>query len=137
MIVVGDSSVLIAWERIGAQELLPRLYGEVQVPDSVWHEVFSPRTDARWPLPPSWLVRHPPPAGAQAMPWNELLARGEIEAILLARDLPADLLSIDESAGRKVARRLGLRAMGVVGVPLEARRRGGYPLDRRTPASLA
>jgi predicted nucleic acid-binding protein len=107
-------------ERIGAQELLPRLYGEVHVPDAVWHEVFSLRTDRT----PAWLVRHPPAASATAPSWSERLDRGETEAILLARELRADLLLIDESVGRKVARRVGLRVTGVVGVLLEAKRRG-------------
>jgi len=128
VIVVGDSSVLIALERIDAWELLPRLFGEVHVPDAVWHEVFLLRNDSRALLPPSWLVRHPPPADAPTTPWNELLDRDETEAILLARDLRADLLLIDESAGRRVARRVGLRVTGVVGVLLEAKRRGEIPL---------
>ena len=124
MIVVGDSSVLIALQRVDAWTLLPRLYGEVHVPDAVWLEVFSPRTDGRQPSPPSWLVRHPPHPVSQAVPWIEPLDPGETEAILLARELPADLLLIDETAGRRVARRLGLRVTGVVGVLLDAKRRG-------------
>ena len=120
MIVVGDPSVLIALQRVDAWTLLPRLYGEVHVPDAVWLEVFSPRTDGRQPSPPSWLVRHPPHPVSQAVPWIEPLDPGETEAILLARELPADLLLIDETAGRRVARRLGLRVTGVVGVLLDA-----------------
>ncbi len=120
MIVVGDSSVLIALERIGAQTLLPHLYGEVHVPDAVWREVFSGvQTTA-----PTWLIRHSPPMRPEPLEWTERLDAGEIEAILLARAIPADLLLIDETAGRKVARRLGLRVTGVIGVLLEAKRRG-------------
>ena len=67
MIVVGDSSVLIALERIGAQELLPRLYGDVHVPDAVWREVFSgAQTTA-----PAWLIRHLPPLRPEPLEWTE------------------------------------------------------------------
>ena len=120
MIVVGDASVLIALERIAARALLPRLYGEVHVPDAVWREVFSgDETTA-----PDWLIHHPPQKRPEPLAWTERLDAGEIEAILLAREMPADLLLIDEMAGRKVARRLGLRVTGVIGVLLEAKHRG-------------
>lgn len=120
MIVVGDSSVLIALERIAAQELLPRLFGEVHVPDAVWREVFSGVPT----IAPAWLIRHLPLIRPESLGWTERLDDGETEAILLARAMPADLLLIDETAGRKVARRLGLRVTGVIGVLIEAKRRG-------------
>ncbi len=120
MIVVGDSSVLIALERIGAQALLPHLYGEVHVPDAVWREVFLPEATAA----PIWLIRHAAPTRPNPLGWAERLDAGETEAILLAREIPADLFLMDEAAGRRVARRLGLRATGVIGVLIEAKRRG-------------
>lgn len=124
MIIVGDSSVLIALERIGAQELLPRLYGEVHVPEAVWREVFSGAAA----IVPAWLIRHPAPARPSPLDWTERLDAGEIEAILLAREMPADLLLMDETAGRRAARHLGLRVTGVVGVLIEAKRRGEIAL---------
>lgn len=52
------------------------------------------------------------------------LDTGEAEAIQLAQTLHADLLLIAEAAGRRVAVQLGLKVTGVVGVLIEARRRG-------------
>jgi predicted nucleic acid-binding protein len=79
VIVVGDSSVLIALERIDAQELLPRLYREVHVPEAVWREVFSSDTA----IAPAWLIRHSAPARPSPLEWTERLDAGEIEAIQL------------------------------------------------------
>ena len=121
MIVVGDASVFIALERINASHLLPALFGEVHVPDAVWREVFpdgSPET------PPNWIVRHALDLPLPATSWPETLDDGEVEAIHLARQLAADLLLIDESTGRAVARRLGLEVTGVVGLLIDAKRRG-------------
>lgn len=128
MIVVGDSSALIAFHRLEFWSLLPQLYGEVHVPDSVWPEVFlAARFSGSMPAPPAWLMRHPAPTDTSNIPETATLDRGEADAIQLARDLPADLLLIDEACGRKIAQRLGLRITGVVGVLIEARRRGLIP----------
>ncbi len=70
------------------------------------------------------MVRHVVARRAAAGLWSEPLDEGEAEAILLARDLPADLLLLDEAAGRVVARRLGLNVTGVVGLLIEAKRQG-------------
>lgn len=128
MIVVGDASALIALHQIDGWPLLPRLYGEVHVPDAVWHEVFSAaRSPAILPAPPAWLLRHATPSRMVAMPELDSLDAGEADAIRLARELPADLLLIDEIRGRAVAQRLGLRITGVVGILIDARRRGLIP----------
>ena len=119
MIVVGDASVFIALERIGARDLLPALFGEVHIPEAVWREI-DPGHAA---TVPDWLIRHPLPAQPLAETWPERLDPGETAAILLAQSLQADLLLIDEITGRTVAIRLGLEVIGVVGLLLQAKRR--------------
>lgn len=137
MIVVGDASALIALHRVDGWELLPRLYGEVHVPESVWREVFSaPAFAAMMPSAPPWLIRHASPAPAPLSPDLASLDAGEADAIRLAHSLPADLLLIDEVRGRRVAQRLGLRITGVVGILIEAKRRGFIPSLAATLAKL-
>lgn len=50
------------------------------------------------------------------------LDRGESEAILLAQQLGAQLLLIDERRGRAEAQRLGIRVTGLLGILVEAKR---------------
>ena len=49
------------------------------------------------------------------LPAPVALHRGETEAILLARELSADALLMDELDGRAVARQRGLTVIGTVG----------------------
>jgi uncharacterized protein len=126
VIVVGDASVLIALERIDALSVLPALYGDVHVPDTVWREVFG-ADGALARAVPAWLARHESRPVAAASSDGGRLDAGEAEAVQLALDLHADLLLIDESAGRKVARRLGVPSTGVLGVLAAAKHRGLVP----------
>ena len=126
MIVVGDASVLIALERIDLWFMLPLLYGEVHLPATVWREVgLVDAPPGR--VAPAWLVRHEPREVAAIASDGGRLDPGEAEAIQLAQLLRAELLLIDEAAGRRIAIRLGLKVTGVVGVLIEARRRSEIP----------
>lgn len=58
------------------------------------------------------------------LPAGVLLDGGEMAALLLARDMKADLLLMDERKGRAVAGRLGLAVTGTIGLLVEASRRG-------------
>jgi predicted nucleic acid-binding protein len=49
---------------------------------------------------------------------------GEAYAIALAKERAADLLLIDESAGRRIAIREGLQVIGLLGVLVQAKRAG-------------
>jgi uncharacterized protein len=49
---------------------------------------------------------------------------GEAEAIVLASELSADRLLIDDAAGRAIALRNGLQITGVLGILLIAKKQG-------------
>lgn len=58
---------------------------------------------------------------------RESLGRGEAEALTLAVETKASAVLIDESAGRRAARALGLTALGALGVLVRAKRVGAVP----------
>lgn len=119
MIVVADSGPLHYLILFDQAELLRRFYGDVVVPDAVATELSSlsaPATVRDWiSQPPSWVNVIPvEPEQVQAV--TDELDLGERAAIALAGTLNADLLLIDEAAGRAEARRRNLRVTGTLGV---------------------
>ena len=66
---------------------------------------------------------------------------GESEAIALAEELHADLVIMDESAGRRVLAGRGIAFIGTVGVLMQAKQQGLIPtlkpeLDRLAPVGF-
>lgn len=128
MIAVADTSPLSYLVLIDEIELLPALFAEVVIPPGVAAEVADPRAPKPlrtwWQEPPSWIRigdpgrREPPPEEVQR------LHRGEREAILLAQGIRADVILIDEKAGRRAAKTLGLPVMGLIGVLATASAQG-------------
>ncbi len=127
MTVVADSSPLIALCRIGKLDLLRDLFGQLILPDAVWQEVVTSgpaKTGAEEIMSASWIERRSINDIPLANLLRQDLGAGESEAIVLAREIGANVLLMDERRGREAAKRLGLLCTGLVGVLLEARRRG-------------
>src|ERR1044072_6870374 len=118
MLVIADNSPLRYLIVIDCVHVLPVLFGRILLPTAVVEELQHPHTPAvvrTWMThPPAWLeVRAI--TGARDATVAELEA-GEQEAIVLARELHADLLLIDDGKGRDITFGQGLRPMGTVGV---------------------
>ncbi len=117
--VVADSGPLHYLILIEHTHLLPALYGQVTIPRAVEQELTTPAAPQNVRV---WLSNSPAwlsvmaPGSELAIPIDDRLDLGEREAIALAKTLQADLLLIDERAGRAEAKRLGLRVTGTVGV---------------------
>lgn len=135
MIVVSDSSPLIALARIGRLNLLAELYGRILIPAEVHHEVtiagrgFPGAEEVRRA---GWIELAKPDHDADSalVQACEGLGAGERATILLAKTLPSDLVLLDEWKARRVAHRAGLSVLGCLGV-LEAGARKGMISDLR------
>jgi predicted nucleic acid-binding protein len=119
MIVVADSGPLHYLILLDHADLLRRFYGRVAVPDAVAAELISPGAPdavrAWMSHAPSW-VEILTVASEAVSAVTDDLDLGERAAIALAETLHADLLLIDEAAGRAEARRRHLRVTGTLGV---------------------
>ena len=108
--------------RDGRVELLARLYREVFIPEAVRDELLQSH-----PTIPSFIWGQAVKNRQEVQRLLVELDSGEAEAIILAKELKADEVLIDESDGRRVAVREGLHVIGLLGVLLEAKGRGYIP----------
>lgn len=126
MIVVADTSPLNYLIRSGFEWILPELFGRVLVPNAVRSELMHPRAPVEVrefaESPPTWLE-----CIAVSGEFEELgrkLGAGEREAIILAMEVSADAILIDDLAGRLEAEAQRIPARGTIAVLMQAGLRG-------------
>ena len=126
MIVIADTSPLNYLIRLGQSDLLRNIYGRVLVPRAVLIELKhleAPAEVRAWAsAPPAWLEETQVQQLDTSLSLE--LGAGEREAISLALEVHADLLLIDERAGRKEAEARHIAVAGTLAVLLQASVRG-------------
>ena len=133
MIVVSDTSPITNLAAISQLNLLQQLYSHLIIPKAVYNEMV--KVDQLVPGAVEvqtllWIQTQVVADSQQivAIQLNqENIDRGEAEAIVLALELNADLLLMDERRGRAVATSYGLNVTGLLGVLLQAKRMSLIP----------
>ena len=119
MIVVADSGPLHYLILLDQIDLLHRFYGHVVIPDAVARELCATATPSAvsgWmACLPEWATVAPV-SQEQIAAITDDLDLGERAAIALAGAIRADLVLIDNAAGRLEAKRRNLRVTGTLGV---------------------
>ena len=129
MIVVADTSVILNLCRVQHEHLLQQLFKRVLIPAEVADEFTRQnKIHARFSglVLPGWIEISSRP---QTLPPEVIQAQldiGESAAIALCLNQTADVLLIDEKAGREVATRLGIRTVGIAGVLIDAKMRSWF-----------
>lgn len=128
--VVCDSTPLVYLSKLGRFALLRRAYDEVLVPPAVWQEVAtggagrSESDNLKAAVSEGWIHVEPPEDLDRLIgAFPKELGRGEMEAIALAREKRAVLVT-DDSLGRATAKSLGLEVTGTIGVLIRAKHHG-------------
>jgi uncharacterized protein len=120
LIVVSDTSPILNLFAVGKLYLLRELYTQIVVCPTVQQELSWNNID----LEPSWTRVAAAVDRAAVALLREQLDAGEAESIVLATELGAELLLLDEKRGRRVATERGLEVTGLLGVLAEAKARG-------------
>jgi hypothetical protein len=142
VIVVSDTSPLRALQVLTLVPVLEYLYQQVIVPPAVKRELDVDVAGlGGFPFERYPFIRiATPSASSRLSDLRRDVDEGEAEAIALAIELRAPLLLVDDLDGREIARRLGLRTRGVLGVLVQAKesRLCGalWPLIQRLQAEM-
>jgi predicted nucleic acid-binding protein len=128
VLVIADTGPVNYLVLIGHIDILPTLFGTVILPSAVRDEladIGSPPPVRDWIAnPPSWLDVRVTPNDEATVESLRALDAGEVAAILLAIELRADLLLMDDREGVIAARSQGFVVTGTLGVlSLAAERR--------------
>ncbi|MEM7510377.1 MAG: DUF3368 domain-containing protein [Bacteroidota bacterium] len=127
-IIITDASPLIALIKINKLEILDQLFDKILITDVVRDEVRSNL--------PEWIKVSSNYNLEQKKLLELELDPGEASAISLALGMPNSLLIIDEKKGRKVAKRLGLKIIGTIGVVVKAKQQGVIPTAKEVLEDL-
>ena len=126
MIVVSDTSPICYLLLIDQIMILQKLYDVVVIPQAVADELNaseSPSVVRNWIAnPPNWLQIEIVSASSRS--GLEKLDSGEQEAILLAEQIEAELIILDDKAARQIASERGLRIIGLLGIIKDAAQLG-------------
>jgi len=128
VIVVADTSVLLNLCRVGEAGLLKQLYQKVWIPVEVQAEFDRLAKDAvrfKGLQLPSWIQQRAASAPMpQVIESADNLDPGETAALALAFEIQADAILLDERKAREVALKLKLKAIGILGILIQAKRAG-------------
>ena len=115
-IIISDTSSLIALTNIRELEILKNVYGEV---------VITPEIAEEYGLEiPDWIIIEPVKDELTFKLLNLELDKGESSGIALALENESSLLIIDEKKGRAIAKKLGIKIVGILGVMIKAKETG-------------
>lgn len=123
--VVSNTTPLLSLLKIDKLDLLRELYGEVIIPTAVYDEIEAGKEGPYYTDLASiqWIkiqaLKYP-----SALPYLMDLDRGEAEVLILAREIGADLVILDENLGRRYASLLDLKLTGTIGILLKAKELG-------------
>lgn len=131
MIVVSDTTPLIGLASIGRLELLLQLFGEVYIPQAVYDETVTFGREegiAKQAVASAdWIhvveVKNRLAVGILL----DEMDLGEVETIILAEEINADWVLMDEKKGRRKLKQLNLPKIGTIGILLKAKQLGLIP----------
>jgi predicted nucleic acid-binding protein len=127
MIVVSNATPLIGLAMAERFDLLQKLFGRIYIPQGVYDEVVTEGgqrfgtqevSDAAW----IELVEVKDRLAVEVL--ADDLGKGESETIVLAREMGADWVLVDERLARRKLDALGIPTIGTLGILLKAKEVG-------------
>ena len=130
---ICDSSTLIHLAKIGRLHLLREFHKRIFIAPAVWREVVQEGRD--WPgssevkqgRQAGWIEVIDPANQTLIHFLRKDLHEGESETIALAVEVKPEVVFLDESDARRIAKVYGFNITGVIGILIRAKREGLIP----------
>lgn len=120
MVVISDATVLIALARTEYLWVLEKLWGSIVIPKAVYLETtkgLPGKTTINEAVQAGWIkVQKVQNRQMVRLLRSDLRGKGECECIILAGEIGAKAVLIDDKKARKIARQAGIEVIGTLGV---------------------
>jgi predicted nucleic acid-binding protein len=129
MIVISDTTPILSLIKIDYLEILEELYKKIIIPKAVYDELiinidYQDEIDIIKRCTFIQIENVEENLSVVLLQRELKLDRGESEAIVLAKNINADLIIIDERKARRIAKDVGLKVTGTLGILVEAKQQG-------------
>jgi predicted nucleic acid-binding protein len=124
--IIVDSSPLIVLLKSDLEYILPELFEEIIVPESVWQEILAGKQDdiAKQKLPSlSWIKQDSTTTSSDIIE-SFNLGKGETAVLNLALTITQSRVMLDDFAARKCAKLLEIPFLGTGGALILAKQKG-------------
>lgn len=123
--IVSNTTPIISLLKLNRLELLQKLYEQIYIPTAVFNEIEAGKTKGYYKdLSKIDWIYIAEIQNKQAVKYFLDLDAGEAEAIVLATEINADLIILDEKLGRFHAKHADLKVTGTIGVLIKAKSEG-------------
>lgn len=127
MIVVTNTTPIISLAAINRLDILEKMFGKIIIAEAVYNEIKAKRHYGYDEVDSPFIEVKP----IQGILYKDFLLSeldlGEVETIILAKELKADFVIIDELLGYKIANNVGLTATRTLSILLRAKQKGVVP----------
>lgn len=126
--VVSNTTPIISLLKIDKLDLLRKIYGAIIIPREVFLEIEKGKSKVYYnDLSLKKWIHIQEIQDTNALHYFIELDAGEAETIVLAKEIEADLVIIDEILGRRFTKHAGLKVTGTLGVLIKAKESGYIP----------
>jgi predicted nucleic acid-binding protein len=123
--VISNTTPIITLLTISKLDLLQKIYGQIIIPKGVFDEIEQGKDKIFYTnLSKIDWIKIIPIKDIEPLKYLHELDKGEAEVIVLANELNADLVIIDERLGREFAEYFNIKVTGTIGVLLKAKELG-------------
>ena len=124
MLIVADSSALIALATCDGLDVILQIYDDIKIPEAVYAEIVAPEKPQSDSLGAFLSGRVIKVDTSRLVLAAGGLGHGELEAMALYKQLSADALLIDDHRARVIAEHNQINCIGALGLLLVAKQRG-------------